>query len=142
MRFYIASSIANGRKAAALAEVLKSRGHEQTYDNRVFFDDVSKEGISGMSEAAFNGLRSVRDAELVVVLLPGGSSTHTELGLAIATRGNKRIILWSERWEDFDFNEHTCVFYFHPCIERVVCTFEELLQKLDTEQIGSDISHA
>ena len=94
-----------------------------------------------MSEVAFNELRAVRDAELVVVLLPGGSGTHTELGLAIATRANKRIILWSERGDEFNYDERACTFYFHPCIEKVICPFEDLLARLDKEQIGSDIAH-
>lgn len=138
MRFYIATSIRNGERAAALAEVLKSRGHEHTYDWTVH-GDIRREGEVRMSEVAFNELRAVRDAELVVVLLPGGSGTHTELGMAIATRSNKRIILWSEDGNEFNFDERSCTFYFHPSIERVVCPFEELLKRLDKEQIGSDI---
>ncbi|MCR5808885.1 MAG: hypothetical protein K6G56_04925 [Clostridiales bacterium] len=139
MRFYIATGIHNAGKASALAEVLKRRGHEQTYDWTVN-GDIRREGAARMSEVAFNELRAVRDAELVVVLLPGGSGTHTELGLAIATRGNKRIILWSEHGDEFNYDERACTFYFHPCIERIICPFEELLARLDREQIGSDIT--
>ncbi|MBO4848581.1 MAG: group-specific protein [Clostridia bacterium] len=138
MRFYIATGINNAWRASALAEVLKGRGHEHTYDWTVH-GDIRREGDLRMGEVAFNELRAVRDAELVVVLLPGGSGTHTELGVAIATRGNKRIILWSEEGEEFNFDERTCTFYFHPSIERVVCPFDELLRRLDKEQIGSDI---
>jgi hypothetical protein len=139
MRFYIATGIRHARRASELAEVLKSRGHEHTYDWTVH-GDIRGEGEFRMSEVAFNELRAVRDAELVVVLLPGGTGTHTELGVAIATRGNKRIILWSEEGDEFNYDERACTFYFHPSIERIVCPFDELLRRLDTEQIGSDIS--
>ena len=139
MRFYISTGIVHLDLAAALAEVLKKRGHELTYD-WMASGDIRREGDVRMSEVAFNELRAVRDAELVVVLLPGGKGTHVELGQAIATRGNKRIIVWSEHGDEFSFDERTCVFYFHPCIERVTCPFDELIVKLDREQIGSDIT--
>lgn len=138
MRFYIATGLQNAEMASCLAAVLKARGHEQTYDWTVH-GDIRREGELRMGEVAFNELRAVRDAELVVVLLPGGSGTHTELGVAIATRSNKRIILWSADGDQFNFDERSCTFYFHPSIERVVCPFEELLKRLDKEQIGSDI---
>ena len=138
MRFYIATGLENAARASALAEILKRRGHEHTYDWTVH-GDIRREGETRMSEVAFNELRAVRDAELVVVLFPGGSGTHTELGVAIATRTNKRIILWSEDGAQFNYDERACTFYFHPSIERVVCPFEELLVRLDKEQIGSDI---
>lgn len=139
MRFYISTGIVHLERAAELAAVLEKRGHELTYD-WMASGDIRREGGVRMSEVAFNELRAVRDAELVVVLLPGGKGTHVELGQAIATRGNKRIIVWSEHGDEFSFDERTCVFYFHSCIERVTCPFEELIVKLDREQIGSDIT--
>lgn len=139
MRFYISTGVYGSAKAEALSEVLKRRGHELTYD-WMSHGDIRRDGEVRMGEVAFNELRAVRDAELVVVLLPGGAGTHTELGQAIATRGNKRIIIWSEDGLEFSPDERTCVFYFHPCCERVVCPFEELIKRLDTEQIGSDIT--
>ena len=138
MRFYIATSLNNAAYASRLAEVLKARGHEHTYDWTAH-GDIRREGDVRMGEVAFNELRAVRDAELVVVLLPGGKGTHTELGMAIATRSNKGIILWSADGEEFNFDERACTFYFHPSVERLVCPFEELLVRLDKEQIGSDL---
>jgi len=138
MRFYIASSIKNGANTAALASVLKARGHEHTYD-WTEHGDIRAEGERVMIETAFNELRAVRDAELVVVLLPGGAGTHTELGVAIATRSNKRIVVWSEDGDEFLTPERTCTFYFHPCVERIVCPFDELLKRLDSEHIGNEL---
>lgn len=94
MRFYIATGLVNAEHARKAAEVLRRNGHEQTYDWTTH-GDIRHEGAERMSEVAFNELRAVRDAELVVALLPGGQGTHTELGVALATRSNKRIILWS-----------------------------------------------
>ena len=138
MRFYIASSIHNQDNVSELARVMKSRGHEHTYD-WTEHGDIRGNGERAMGEAAFNELRAVRDAELVLVLLPGGAGTHTELGVAIATRSNKRIVVWSETGEEFLDPERTCTFYYHPCVERIVCPFEEFMRRLDREYIGSDI---
>ena len=103
MRFYIATGLVNAEHARKAAEVLRRNGHEQTYDWTTH-GDIRHEGAERMSEVAFNELRAVRDAELVVALLPGGQGTHTELGVALATRSNKRIILWSETGDEFAFD--------------------------------------
>ena len=112
-----------------LSEVLERRGHERS------FDRVRRAG-EDPGELAFNALRAVRDAELMLALLPAGNETHVELGVAIATRGNKRIILWSETGDEFERNERACAFYFHPCVERISCPFDELLARLDKDQFG------
>ena len=136
MRFYIATGLVNAEHARKPADVLRRNGHEQTYEWTTH-GDIRHEGAERMSEVAFNELRAVRDAELVVALLPGGQGTHTELGVALATRSNKRIILWSETGDEFAFDNRTCTFYFHPAAERVVCPFEELLEILNTDRIDS-----
>ena len=138
MRFYISSGIGNQERVSELAGVLTERGHELTYD-WTEHGDIRFEGERVMTELAFTELRAVRDAELMIVLLPGGKGTHTELGLAIATRSNKRIIIWSEDGREFTDPESTCAFYFHPSTERISCPFETLKKLLDREQIGTDI---
>ena len=90
-----------------------------------------------MIDVTLNELRDVRDAELVVALRPGGQGTHTELGVALATRSNKLIILCILTGDEFVFDNRPCTFYFHPAAERVVCPFEELLEILNTDRIDS-----
>ena len=75
-------------------------------------------------------MRGVAQAELVVLLLPGGRGTHTELGMAIASPGVRRIIVWSESSAPFDGSDGFCVFYHHPRVERLVCPFPALLERL------------
>ena len=134
MRFYIATGLGNAPLAIRLANVLISHGHELTYDWTAH-GDVRFLGSQRMSEVAFNEFRAVRDAELVVVLLPGGSGTHTELGAAIATRSNKRVILWSATGDEFRYDSRTCVFYYHPAAERIVCPLEVLLELFDSDVV-------
>lgn len=132
MRFYIAAGNTGATRAKKVAEVMEKRGHEHSFDRL-----MSAGGDP--SETAFSVLRSVRDAELVLALLPGGSETHVELGFAIATRGNKRIVLWSETGDEFVKTDRACAFYFHPCVERVSCSFDELLLRLNKDQFGREL---
>ena len=90
--------------------------------------------IAGASGSQFfeRDANCIDKAELVVLLLPGRFGTHAELGIALATSENKRILLWSETSAPFDGTSGFCVFYHHPAIERVVCPFEELLDTLKT----------
>ncbi|MCH5279789.1 MAG: hypothetical protein J1E60_08400 [Christensenellaceae bacterium] len=134
MRFYIAADTASFDHAREVSAVLTRNGHEQTYD-QMANGDIRRDGAERMSGVSFNQTRAVRDAELVIALLPGGQDMHTELGVAIASRSNKRVILWSESGDEFMPDERTCVFYFHPYLERLVCPFDELLTILDTDRI-------
>ena len=118
MRFYVASGLANREQAMDMIRFLSSRGHTPTYDWTEHGD------VRGQ------GLDRLRDAEFVLVLLPGGQGTHTELGIALATRANKRIMLWSETGKEFLDNADTCVFYHHMSIEQVTCSYQALKAKL------------
>lgn len=138
MRYYIASDPQNYERAVLLGEVLSARGHEHSQDRMCREGAVTDEALLG--ELTFSELRAVRDAELVVILLPARPETYTELGVAIATRGNKRIVLWSETGEELNIYEPVCSFCFHPSVDRVVCPFPELLKMLDSERISFDFA--
>ena len=129
MKFYVASGVPNAEKVNLAAAALTAAGHERTY-NWTKHGDVSKEPPERKREVAANEFRGVTDAELVVLLLPGRFGTHVELGIALATGANKRILLWSETSAPFDGTEGFCVFYHHPFVERTVCPFEALLDHL------------
>ena len=129
MKFYVASGVSNAEKVNQAASVLKEAGHERTYDWTTH-GDVSKADPAFKRHVAASESHGVLDAELVVLLLPGRFGTHAELGMALASAENKRILLWSESPAPFDGTEGFCVFYHHPAVERVVCPFEELLTLL------------
>lgn len=129
MKFYVASGVSNAEKVNQAAESLKSAGHERTYD-WTGHGDVSKANPDFKRHVASSESRGVLEAELVVLLLPGRFGTHAELGMALATADNKRILLWSETPAPFDGTEGFCVFYHHPAVERVVCSFDEFLVRL------------
>lgn len=131
MRFYVASGVSNAERVNAAARVLSARGYERTYD-WTRHGDVSAEPPERKREVAKTEARAVLDAELVVLLLPGRFGTHAELGLAIASCANKRILLWSESSAPFDGTDGFCVFYHHPAVERLVSSFDDFLQTLST----------
>jgi len=129
MKFYVASGVSNAEKVNLAAAALNAAGHERTYD-WTGHGDVSKAEPAFKRHVASSESRGVLEAELVVLLLPGRFGTHAELGMALASAENKRILLWSESPAPFDGTDGFCVFYHHPAVERVVCPFDELLKQL------------
>lgn len=131
MRFYIASGLENRALAKDMLLFLQGRGHMPVYD-WMAHGDVRGQGEERLAEVAASESGAVRDAELILVMLPGGCGTHTELGLALGTRSNKRIMLWSATGKEFVDGPDTCVFYYHRSVERLVCSYAELKQRLAT----------
>ena len=126
MRFYIASGLENIDRVKTVIGTLTEKGHEITHD-WTLHGDVRGEGEETMSSVANAEAFAVISSDCVILMLPGGRGTHTELGLALASRSNKRIILWSETGDEFGGGEKTCGFYHHSAVERLCCSFDELL---------------
>ncbi len=133
MKIYIASSLENRERAAALVRQIRISGHTITYD-WTMRGDVRNSGEMAMLETAQNEVNAVTDADLVIILLPGGKGTHTELGVALATREKKKIWIWSENEAVFGGGSETCVFYHHPDVTCLSCSFENLCSMI-SEQI-------
>ena len=129
MTFYVASGVANCSRVNEAAAALAANGHYRTYDWTTH-GSVKDAPDAFKRRVAASEAGGVAGAELVVLLLPGGKGTHTELGLAIASAGRRRIIVWSEDPAPFDGSGEFCVFYHHPRVERVVCPFQELMSLL------------
>lgn len=132
MNYYIASGLENAKRVGVAAHALSQ--HTRTYDWTTH-GDIRSEGPMRMQQVCQSELQAVIDAELVVFLFPGGKGTHSELGIALATAENKRIILWSETGNEFragngEAHPSVCAFYFHPGVERWICPFETLLERL------------
>lgn len=133
MNYYIASGLENAQRVRFAAEALCA--HTRTYDWTTH-GDIRTHGPERMRTVAGSELAAVLDADLVLVLLPGGKGTHTELGAALASyRPSRRLIVWSETGVEFDAgcgstHPSVCAFYFHPQVERWSCPFETLLTQL------------
>lgn len=129
MKYYVASGVPNAEKVNIVADLLNKKGHVRTYD-WTKHGSVADAPPERKREVAHTEASAVQAAELVVLLLPGRFGTHAELGLAIGSAENKRILLWSETDAPFSGESGFCVFYHHPTVERLVCSFDELLKTL------------
>jgi hypothetical protein len=127
MKFYVASGVPNAERVNLVADVLNAKGYTRTYD-WTRHGSVADAAPERKREVAALEASAVLDAELVILLLPGRFGTHAELGLAIASAANKRILLWSETDAPFTGESGFCVFYHHPAVERMVCTFADFLK--------------
>lgn len=126
--FYIASGLENAKQVSGLAHMLKLSDYRHTYDwtQHGSVQDCGSEEIAIVSELEYNG---VKDADAVIVILPGGRGTHTELGIALADT-NKKVILCAENEYQLFENERTCSFYYNSNVTRVIGRPDEWLYKI------------
>lgn len=113
MKYYIATRLENHQAHNVVRDLLAQRGHQITYDWTVH-GPVWRSGAARIAEVAELELRGVVEADLVIVLLPGGRGTHAELGMALS-RG-RRVLLHSADLAPFGAAPETCAFYHHPLV--------------------------
>ncbi len=119
--FYVATKLENIEEARRLMALLRSWGLEPAYDWTVH-GPVWRQGAARMREVAALELGGVRCADVVIVRLPGGRGTHTELGAALAF--GQPVIIYGAA-EAFVSGPEACAFYYHECAVHV-CTDSEL----------------
>lgn len=117
LRYYIATKLERASVHNEVRDRLREFGHTLTYDWTVH-GSVKNEGAERIRAVAVAETQGVLAANYVVVLLPGGRGTHTELGMAIAS--GKRVFLHARNADDFfGYDERTCAFYHHPLVTQV-----------------------
>ena len=111
MKYYIATSISRMQAHNQVRDALTTLQHEISYDWTLHgsVKSVSKERLR---EVAILELNGISESDFIIVLLPGGKGTHSELGFSIA-RG-KKIFLHSEDPALFELGPQACAFYHHP----------------------------
>lgn len=112
-RFYVATQKSRAANATALLEALHTRGWERTFDWTNHVDSHPE----GYSEIAVAELAGVRDADVLVVLLPGGLGTHVEIGAALAL--GKPVILHAPDRKTLE-TPYPCVFHYHPRVKLLI----------------------
>jgi nucleoside 2-deoxyribosyltransferase len=120
-RFYVSSRKDRSEHADALADALMAQGWKRTF---VWTDlgNASPELHAATAEAELAG---VREADVLVVLLPGGFGTHVEIGAALAL--GKKIILHSPDQKTLE-TPYPCVFHYHPSVKLIVSKALEVSQ--------------
>lgn len=121
--YYIATGLERVDAHRALKGILSERGHRITYDWTTH-GSVKHTNHQRLSEVAATELSGVMAAHFVVVLLPGGFGTHTELGASLAA--GKPVFIHSENPDRFQPTDATCVFYHHPLTHTFSCPVDEL----------------
>ena len=125
MKFYIACSLSRYREHRIIRDALHATGHEITVDwtTEPPWVEELEHGIGGsdartqvaaVRHAGANDTKGVHDADIVIVLVGGGSGrgTHVELGLAIAY-GKPVILVGTDKdiWGEGGRGSYTCAFY-------------------------------
>lgn len=116
MKYYIATKLDNQIAHNNLRDWLALHGHEITFD-WTKQGAAWLRGIDAIREVAELEANGVLDADIVIVLWPGGRGTHVELGMAIAA--GKRVLMFSPIEEHHTASPETCAFYHHPLVELV-----------------------
>ena len=125
MRFYVGSGMKNLELVNYYAKLLKENGWEQTHDwVKNVSDDISKDDMIKYASLESQG---VVDADVVIMLLPGGRGAHIELWMAMAL--NKIIFLCSTTEEEFSI-ENTVAFYELPKIIQLVGNAEDNVKRI------------
>lgn len=116
MKYYIATKLENHLKHNQIRDMLGQAGHDITYDWTVH-GPVWQEGVRRISEVSQMELAGVGNADMVVVILPGGRGTHVKLGAAIGL--GKPVVMLAECAEAQEMKKAvpaTCAFYHHPLV--------------------------
>ena len=131
MKIYIASKLENYEQVRYVRDFLARFGHTLTYD-WTLHGSIKETTEQDLTDCANAELQGVRDADIVLVLLPGGRGTHAELGMAIAL--NKPVYIWSATHELFTLTDKTCAFYWNNNVLRHVCPIESFVTNISTIQ--------
>jgi nucleoside 2-deoxyribosyltransferase len=112
-RFFLSTRKDRSAEANSLSAALKDRGWERTFE----WKDEDGEGTESHAAIAVAELKGVRDADVLVVLLPGGYGTHVEIGAALAL--GKPIVLHAPDRKTLE-TPYICVFHYHPGVKLIV----------------------
>jgi len=130
MKFYVASGFQNKEQVRFVAAELIKCGWYHTYD---WTQNTRANSVEDLKRIGKLEKDAVAEADLVIVLLPGGKGSHIELGMAIA--GGKKIFLFSPDQTVMNM-ETTSTFYHLPEVELCLGTIEELIDKVNASLVS------
>ncbi len=121
-RFYLSTRLDRSGQATELLAKLKTRGWERTFE----WETSEPLTIEEFSKLACSQMAAISEADIVIVLLPGGRGTYAEVGASLAL--GKPVIVYAPDCETLD-KPYPCTFHHHPNVKLVVS------EHLDPEQI-------
>ena len=115
MKYYIATSFQNKEAHRECRQFFSDMGYELTFDWTVY-PFIADPYV--MYTVATKEIDAVKAADFVVVLLPGGGGTHTELGAAIA-HDKPGFLVAPHPQQLLDSQGLTNPFYYHASVQMV-----------------------
>lgn len=133
MKFYIGSGFKNCELVNYYSKILEENGWQHTYN---WAKNISNdETIEDLIEYSKLEQKGIRDADVVIILLPAGRGTHIELGMALAL--NKKIFLCSTTKDEFSI-ENTVNFYQLPQIQKIIGNADDTIKQILSMEINND----
>lgn len=130
-KFYIATSLSRAKEHNIVRDILLLKKWEITYD-WTLHGSVKKTSFERLKDVGLKMTQGVLEADVVIVLLPGGKGTHTELGMAIAK--NKRIVIHSPSNNCFSLCNETIAFYHQKNILQFTGLLTDIADVLENEK--------
>jgi len=111
---YIATCLDHEHEYRMLRNELLALGAETTYDwTQEGYDKADTNKLCQIAQAE---IADVKQADVVVVILPAGRATHGELAIALAL--GKPVVLIADP-DALEPGAKTCPFYHHPLVVAV-----------------------
>jgi len=112
-RFYLSTRKDRSEEGALIAQALRDLGWVCTFD----WMAIKNIGALDYPAVAQSEIEGIRQADVLLVLLPGGYGTHVEIGSALAF--GKRVIIHSPSRQVLE-TPYPCVFHYHPNVTLMV----------------------
>jgi nucleoside 2-deoxyribosyltransferase len=108
--FYLSTQKDRNAEAFPLLEALRTNGWERTFD----WADREASNESEYADLAVAEIAGIRDADVVIVILPGGRGTHVEIGAALAM--GKPVFIHAPNRKILE-TPYPCAFHYHPTVK-------------------------
>ncbi|MEK3800032.1 nucleoside 2-deoxyribosyltransferase [Peribacillus sp. FSL H8-0477] len=122
IRFYTASSFQNIQDVNYLNQRLVEKGYELSYD---WTQNGRASSLAELSVIGEEEMQGVRNADFLIVLLPGGKGSHIEMGMALGLR--KRVYLFSPEDRVYELDS-TSTFYHVSLVSIYVGELNDFIQ--------------
>ena len=112
-RFYLATRKDRAGEADAISAALKTHGWERT----LTWTSQDGQRPAQHAKVAQDELEAVRNADVLIVMLPAGRGTHIETGIALAME--KLVIIHAPSREILD-DPYPCPFHYLPGVKILI----------------------
>lgn len=134
MKYYIATRLSRVSEHNDLRDQLQALGHEITYDWTIH-GNVRGLGRDAVRTIEKKEKQGVKDADFVIVLLPGGRGTHVEIGMSIAWE--HPIIMHADPVHGFfKYDDRTSLFYHDEYITPCEGSLSDIIDEVKRLEQG------